>query len=108
MMRSLIIALFFFFGPALLMFMLRNMVLLFLVWMKQRQQHRQEQVIDITPVEKGRAPRWFYIVVVLISLASAVVVFNTLQQTEVAQRQVYVPAHIDEHGRLVPGMYKTQ
>jgi uncharacterized membrane protein len=108
MIRSLFVALFFFFGPALLMFMLRNLTLLLLLWAKNRRRRAQEEkIIDITPVRKHRAPNWFYIAVVLVSLASAVTVFIQLQSDDVQQQQ-YMPAHVDESGNIVPGRWKPK
>jgi len=103
MIRSLFVSLFFFFGPALLLFMLRNITLLLLLKAKRRQdQAQQVEIIDITPVEKERAPNWFYALVVAISLTCAVSVFMSLDKGD-AEVQKYVPAHVDESGNVVSG-----
>ena len=107
MIRNLLVAIFFFFGPALLMFMLRNIVLLTLLWLKKRQHEAKmhPEVIDVTPVHKHRAPNWFYIAVFVISLTSAVSVFIALQNGDVDDHE-YVPAYVDESGDIVPGDWK--
>jgi hypothetical protein len=106
MIRSLFVSLFFFFGPALLMFMLRNLLLLWRLRAQRREQ--QPEVIDIKPVdERKRAPNWFYALVVAISLASAVTMFLYLQEhSDQGEVRHYVPAHIDAAGRLVPGHWQ--
>lgn len=107
MIRSLFVSLFFFFGPALLLFMLRNLTLLLLLRAKNRRERaREPEVIDITPVDKERAPNWFYALVVAISLASAVTVFMHLQHKADTEVNHYVPAHMDEAGNLVPGHWQ--
>ncbi|MFQ5345547.1 MAG: hypothetical protein ACE5DZ_06265 [Mariprofundus sp.] len=107
MIRSLFVSLFFFFGPALLLFMLRNLTLLLLLRAKNRRERaREPEVIDITPVDKERAPNWFYALVVAISLASAVTVFMHLQHKADTEVRHYVPAHMDEAGNLVPGHWQ--
>jgi len=106
MIRELLISIFFFFGPALVMLMLRNGVLVLRLWLKSRQQRaRAQQIIDITPVDKNRAPKWFYIMVVVISLMSAVTVFMHLEKGGAEVHQ-YVPAHIDASGHIVPGGWR--
>lgn len=103
MIRSLFVSLFFFFGPALLLFMLRNITLLLLLKLKSRQENAPEiEIIDVTPVIKERAPTWFYALVIAISLACAVTVFMNLENGE-ADVQKYVPAYMDESGNIVSG-----
>ena len=108
MIRSIFVALFFFFGPALLLFMLRNFVLLLLLRAKHRREKSPEpEIIDITPVDKERAPNWFYVLVVAVSLACAVAVFMQMErQTDVEEHQ-YMPAHTDESGNIVKGHWKN-
>jgi len=109
MIRSIFVSLFFFFGPALLLFMLRNLVLLLLLRAKHRREKPPEpEIIDITPVDKERAPAWFYALVVAISLASAVTVFLQLEKKGEAQVQHYVPAHMDQSGNIVTGDWKEK
>jgi len=103
MIRSIFVSLFFFFGPALLLFMLRNLTLLLLLKAKSKQEKAQNiEIIDITPVKKERAPTWFYALVVAISLACAVTVFMNLEHGQ-ADVQKYVPAYMDESGNIVSG-----
>jgi len=108
MIRSIFVSLFFFFGPALLLFMLRNLALLLLLKAKARQAEKPEvEVIDITPVKKERAPGWFYALVIAISLTCAVTVFLNLERGETEVRH-YVPAHVDESGNIVTGDWKNK
>jgi len=107
MIRSLFVSLFFFFGPALLLFMLRNLVLLLQLRARQRREKTPEpEIIDITPVDKARAPNWFYALVVAISLACAVSVFVQLEKQVDVEEHQYMPAHIDESGKIVTGDWK--
>ncbi len=108
MIRELLIAVFFFFAPALVMLMLRNAALLLLLWLKHRERRaREPEVIDVTPVPKDRASRWFYVAVVIISLISAVTVFLTLQRNADVENRQYVPAYTDESGNIVKGHWKS-
>ncbi|RLL55599.1 hypothetical protein D8Y20_01475 [Mariprofundus sp. EBB-1] len=108
MIRSFFVSLFFFFGPALLLFMLRNLMLLLLLKAKAKQEKVAEvEVIDITPVKKDRAPTWFYALVVVISLSCATTVFMNLERGG-AEVQHYVPAHTDASGNIIPGEWKSK
>ena len=107
MIRNLLIAIFFFFGPALMMFMLRNALLLLRLWLKARHhQEQQAKIIDITPKEDKRAPLWFYVPVVLVSLGCAVSVFLFLHSDFEVESRRYVPAHVGEDGKVVPGHWE--
>jgi len=107
MIRNLFLALFFFFGPALLLFMLRNIVLLLRIWLAVRSRRNQQpDVIDITPVERNRAPRWFYLAAVVLGVVSAVAGFMYLQRVDSERRQ-YVPAHMGEQGEIVRGHWQS-
>lgn len=99
MIRNLLVALLFFFGPALLMFMLRNIVLL----MRLRLRSRQPDVIDVTPVGERRAPVWFYVLAGIVGLAAAIAAFLYLQNHTPRESRIYVPAHVGEDGHIVPG-----
>jgi sterol desaturase/sphingolipid hydroxylase (fatty acid hydroxylase superfamily) len=106
MIRNLLVAIFFFFGPALLMFMLRNVFLLLRIWRVARQKKSQEpEVIDITPV-KPQTPMWFYIAAGVLGLASAISVFLYLQSIDDMLPQHYVPAYTDDSGQVVPGRWQ--
>ncbi|HKI62554.1 MAG TPA: hypothetical protein VKA31_09700 [Mariprofundaceae bacterium] len=106
MIRNILVAIVFFFGPALLMFMLRNGILLFRLWLfNRRQRAMQPEVIDITPVpEKKGASRWFYLLAFLLGLATAVSAFMYLQTADSEPRH-YVPAHVGSDGKVVPGKW---
>jgi len=108
MIRNLFLIVFFFFGPALVMFMLRNIILLVRIWLFTRVQRRnQSEVIDITPVQPAAisTPRWFYLVAAVLGTATAVAGFMHLQSADSESRQ-YVPAHVEENGGIVPGYWK--
>jgi len=109
MIRSILVSIFFFVGPALLMFMLRNIVLMTRLWLKNRQLHADErEIIDITPIHNHIHPNWFIISVVIISLGCAVTVFMQLQNAEDVAPHHYVPAHMGESGEIVPGGWQSK
>ncbi len=109
MIRSILVSIFFFVGPALLMFMLRNIVLITRLWLKNRQLHAHDrEIIDITPIHNHIHPNWFVITVVIISLFSAVSVFVELQRSDDVGPHQYVPAHMGESGTIVPGGWKPK
>jgi hypothetical protein len=107
-MRSLIISLLFFFGPVILMFVLRHAVLLLRLWLMMRR-HRQSQpeVIDITP-EKPQPPSVLFIVITLIagSLFAYLAWDRITSEAELTIEKSYAPAHVDERGKIVPGHYE--
>jgi len=109
MIRNVLLAIVFFFGPALLMFLLRNAVLLLRLWLYHRNNRTLEpEVIDVTPVpEKSPASRWFYLVAGLLGLAAAVSVFMYLQSVDGELRH-YVPAHVASDGKVVPGHWESK
>jgi hypothetical protein len=107
MIRNLLIAIFFFIGPAMLMFIARNLVLIGLLWLKKRHKRELEhKVIDITPIHNHRHPNWYVIIVVIVSLICAVTVFMELQKDVDVEPQQYVPAYTDDSGRVVPGHWQ--
>jgi len=106
MIRNLFLALFFFFGPALVMFMVRNVLLLLRIWFRARALRDQPEVIDITPVERTPAPRWFYAAAIVLGLTTAVFGFMRLQGGGAEVRH-YIPAHIDAQGELIPGHWQS-
>jgi len=109
MIRSILVSIFFFIGPALLMFFLRNLLLLAQLWLKNRQKHAHEQeIIDITPIHNHIHPNWFIITVVIVSLACAVTVFMELQKADDVAPHQYVPAHMSESGEIVPGGWRPE
>jgi len=106
MIRNLLLAIVFFFGPALLLFMLRNILLLLRIWLVARAQRNQPEIIDITPVERNPAPRWLYLAAAVLGVATAVAGFMHLQTVDSERRQ-YVPAHIGEQGQIVQGHWQS-
>ncbi len=110
MMRNVLVALVFFFGPALLMLVLRSLV--FLVrYRLERRRHEHfggSEVIDITPLNEGRSPsRLFWVLALVLGVLSAMVAFNTLSRDNGQEiRRVYVPAHVNEQGEIVPGHWE--
>jgi len=87
--------------------MLRNLVLLLLLRAKDRHEKvQQPEIIDITPMDKNRAPNWFYALVVAISLSIAVSVFFEIEKKGDVELHQYVPAHISESGKIVTGDWK--
>jgi len=109
MIRNLLIAVFFFFGPALLMFVARNLFMLALLWLKMRHKREQEhKVIDITPIHNHRHPNWYVIIVVIVSLTCAVTVFMELQKSVDVVPQQYVPAYTDDSGKIIQGHWEPK
>ncbi|ATX81840.1 hypothetical protein Ga0123462_0971 [Mariprofundus ferrinatatus] len=109
MFRNILVSIFFFVGPALLMFLARNLTVMGMIWLKNRQRRaRQQQVIDITPIHKHSHPNWYVIIVVIVSLTCAVTVFLELQKKDEVVPQEYVPAYTDETGSIVPGHWRPK
>ena len=107
-MRSLIISLLFFFGPVILMFVLRHAALLLRLWlMMRRHRESQPEIIDITP-EKPKPPSLLFIVVTLIagSLFAYLAWERITSEAELTIEKSYAPARIDEKGNIVPGTYE--
>ncbi len=104
MIRQIFITLLFFFGPALLMMLLRNV---FLFWQFKRQRRRQQpDVIDITPKHQAGSPSRFFLASVLtVGLIFAWLAWSQMYQESSVQHMQYVPAHLDQHGQLVDGHY---
>ncbi|NWF39387.1 hypothetical protein F3F96_09590 [Mariprofundus sp. NF] len=109
MFRNLLVSIVFFIGPALLMFIARNLVLIGMVWLKSRHEKELEQkIIDITPIHNHRHPNWFVIIVVMISMTCAVTVFLELQNKDDVVPQEYVPAYTDDSGKIIPGHWQPK
>ncbi len=104
MIRSIFVSALFFFGPALLMFMLRNMFLLLRAWLRLRRQRKKQEheIIDITPHKHGSPSMLFNIVAIMVGLVSAFLAWQEMGSGP-EQRQHYIPAHINEHGKVMPG-----
>jgi hypothetical protein len=105
MIRSIFVSILFFFGPALLMFMLRNMFFLSRAWLRLRriQKMQEHEVIDITPHKHHGSPSMFFnIAAIVVGLVCAFLAWQEMSSGP-EERQHYVPAHIDEYGKVVPG-----
>ncbi|TLS65947.1 hypothetical protein FEF65_11535 [Mariprofundus erugo] len=105
MIRNIFLIVVFFFGPALVMFMLRNGLILLRLWLAARSRRQQPEIIDVTPVRQTAAPRWFYALAIVLGLIAAAAGFMALQSTATDKRQ-YIPAHVDAQGELVPGHWQ--
>jgi len=107
MIKDLLFSLLFFFGPILLMFLMRYFGLLIRLWIlarRMRDQHEPE-VIDITPKKPHPPSTAFIAFTLVVSLAIAALVWQHLGgEAEVGKH--YVPAHVGEQGRVVPGQYE--
>ncbi|RMG91459.1 MAG: hypothetical protein D6703_04920 [Zetaproteobacteria bacterium] len=110
MIRNIFVALLFFFGPAMLMLVLRS--LLFLIrYQLGRRRHRGAEgpvIIDVTPVDEKKSPsRFFWVVALLLGVVSAMLALYFLSHDSGEEiRRVYVPAHVNEQGEVVPGHWE--
>jgi len=102
-MRQLLITLLFFFWPVLLMFVLRYAALLLRLWLAWRRS--RPDVIDVTPEVPARPSPWFVALAVGVGLVTAALAWHRLNEPPAGDR-VYVPAHLDDQGRLVPGHFR--
>jgi len=105
MIRQIFITLLFFFGPALLMMVLRNV---FLFWQFKRQYRRQHpDIIDITPPKhQATSPsRFFWASALTVGLIFAWLAWSQMYRETSVQHMQYVPAHLDKNGKLVDGHY---
>ncbi len=106
MIRNILVMIVFFFGPALLMFVARSLFFMLRIWLRRKlKQAAEPQVIDITPVSRRALPRWFYVLSVMMGLLSAALAYQYLA-TDGAEKKVYIPAHLDEQGNVVPGHWQ--
>lgn len=105
-MKSFFISLLFFFGPVLFMFALRYIGLMLRIWLLWRRHKKKgADVIDITP-EKPHPPSIrFIIFAVTAGLVIAGLVWHRMADEDI-HGNVYVPAHIDSHGKLAPGHFR--
>ncbi|MDQ6965260.1 MAG: hypothetical protein Q9M13_10115 [Mariprofundales bacterium] len=106
MIRQLFITLLFFFGPAILTLVIRHLLLLIHI-ARQRRYHRDTpDIIDITPLSPGRAPRWFIVAALLIGFACAWFAWWSLADRPAAATR-YIPAYVDDAGQIVPGRWES-
>jgi len=98
MIRNIFVTLLFFFGPALLMFVLRNM---FLAW-RHRRIHKKSNVIDITPIDPSSPSRFFVMSAVTVGIIFAYLAWSQINYHDGSRGTQYTPAHINAQGELVP------
>jgi hypothetical protein len=103
-MRNILLSILFFFGPAMLMFLLRHLGILLRLWLVARKaaSQREADVIDVTPRKPHPPSTAFIVVTFVLSLVIAVLVWQRLSESPEVGR-IYVPAHINEQGEIVPG-----
>lgn len=98
-MRYLFLTLLGFFGPALLMLLLR------LTWYYFREKWLRKstdpEIINITPVHKRRVSKRFIIVWLLVSVVCTALLLWQIDDSP-APEHVYIPAHTDAQGNFVP------
>jgi len=105
-MRGVIITLWFFFAPIILMLALRHLTLLLRIWVAWRRARRDDKdVIDITPQKPHPPSRRFISCAVVVGLICAGLVWMRLGETN-GPKGEYVPAHIDAQGKVVPGQHQ--
>lgn len=108
MIRDLLVAAVFFFGPMLAMFLLRNLGVVYRFWMAARRRRQaQPDIIDITPHLRAKPSLGFVAVAIVLGGASAYWAWHYAQRPAVSVDQQYVPAHLDAQGQLVPGRMET-
>jgi len=105
-MRGILITLVFFIGPVILMLALRHIALILHIWLRWRRIKRGDpEVIDITPEKPHPPSRRFIVLAVIVGLLCASLIWMRLVDTS-GPAGAYVPAHVDEQGRIVPGQHK--
>jgi len=104
MIRSIFVSALFFFGPALLMFMLRNLFLFLKVWLRLRRMRREQDhdVIDITPHKHGSPSLLFNIAAIAVGVVCAFLAWQEMNSGP-EEKMRYIPAHINEEGKVIPG-----
>ncbi|MDQ6994463.1 MAG: hypothetical protein Q9M18_02565 [Mariprofundaceae bacterium] len=108
MIRNIMITLLFFFGPALLMILLRN---IFLFWRFRRSlKHQRPDVINITPnqYQKTSPSRFFLASAIIVGLICTFLAWSQVHRLPPHDGLQYVPAHINQHGELVDGAYVSK
>ncbi len=106
-MKSLFISMLFFFGPVILMFVLRYFGLLLRLWLMYRRarQESDANIIDITPEKPHPPSKAFIIIAILLGIGFAVLAYQRIGSAPDTHRQ-YVPAQVDEQGRVIPGRFR--
>ncbi|OIO70903.1 MAG: hypothetical protein COS35_03605 [Zetaproteobacteria bacterium CG02_land_8_20_14_3_00_50_9] len=104
MIRNIFISLIFFFGPALLMFVIRYFFLLVKVWLMIRRQQPQNVIIDITPHPAHTSPGKIFITAsLLFGLVCAIWIWSEMTDESTQTEMQYIPAHTDATGKVIPG-----
>lgn len=104
MIRNILTILLFFFGPAILLFMLRYFLLALKTWLLIRRQRPAEpEIIDVTPRAEGGTPLWFKIAALSAGALCAWLAWQHLNSSGPENAMRYVPAHMDQQGNIVPG-----
>ena len=97
-MRYLFITLLGFFGPALVMLLLR------LLWfqLKQRlfQKPNEPEIIDVSPINHKPSSLFIAIWLAISIIFSALLIWK--MDNNPARKNTYIPAHIDANGQFVP------
>jgi hypothetical protein len=105
-MKGILISLLFFFGPVILMFVLRYGALFLRLWLlRRRQQQGGPDIIDITPHISHKPSIVFIVLAIAIGLLTAVLAWQRLTSPSDTGK-VYIPAHVDQQGKLVPGHFQ--
>lgn len=104
MIRSIFVSALFFFGPALLMFMLRNLFLFLRVWLRLRRMRKEQEqdVIDITPHKHASPSVLFNIAAIAVGIICAFLAWQEMNKGA-GEKMHYVPAHVNEEGKVIPG-----
>ena len=98
-MRYLFLTLLGFFGPALLMLLLR--LTWFYLRAKLSRQRNEPEIIDVTPIHKKRISKPFLFLWLLVSVICTALLIWQIDDSP-APEQTYIPAHIDAEGNFVP------
>jgi len=104
MIRSIIISIFFFFGPALLMFAIRRAFLIARIWLRLRRLRKQQEteIIDITPHKHASPSMLINVAAIIVGLTCAFLAWQEMNSTPDG-KQHYIPAHVNKEGKVVPG-----
>lgn len=107
MIRDFLVAITFFFGPMLLMFVLRSLGPLIVAWFESRRQRASKNnIINITPKPEKTPSLAFVMAAVIVGALSAYWAWHYTQQGGNHLRKMqYVPAHLDQNGHIIPGKF---
>lgn len=107
MIRMLLVTLLFFFGPALLMFALHRLTMIFRIWwrIRQHQKNKMENIIDLSPNDNTafiRPGPFFITASIIVAMLCAFIAWQNMQGKPETRKSTYVPSHLDADGRLIP------